>query len=762
MFPWGKEFSGSGNGGGDRLFGLPRFRNASFTSRFPFGTVVLSDRDVPLVVTITGWSPFVPGDSDSASLPVAGVEYAMVNTSSVPLRATLSFHARNFMYVRDSGESGVAALADGFEMWQRPGPDAPWHEGTLRVRCDAPRVTVDNAWFRGGWFDTKTMLWNAIAAGVARDAGIEGDGKGREGGSLYVPVTLKPGEEKVIRVRMCWYVPRSDVCAGYGRHEDLGPDQPRYIPWYAGRFSTMEALDEHWEAGYSTLRRASAAFSECFFDTSLPSSTVEAIAANLTILKSPTVLRQQDGRLWAWEGCCDGWGCCHGSCTHVWNYAQAIAHLFPDLERSLRETEYNENQDEHGHQNFRARLPIGPNDHGFHAAADGQLGGVMKVFREWRISGDTEWLRRLWPKVKLSLNYCIATWDPHHHGVLEEPHHNTYDIEFWGPDGMCTSFYLGALRAASLMAEAMQDPVPLYNELLEKGKKYVEKHLYNGEYFHQKVVWQGLNAADPAAEADKGLMQNYSEEALELLRTEGPKYQYGTGCLSDGVLGDWLAEVCGVGGVLDPAKVRSHLAAVYRYNFKTDLSGHANPQRPTYALNDEAGLLLCSWPRGGALSLPFPYSNEVWTGIEYQVAAHLMLVGASDRGLKVVDAVRDRYDGRTRNPFNEFECGHWYGRALACYGMIQCQSGVRYDAVDRTLYVQTRSRNPVRSFLATASGYGTVVGAAGRAQVKVVHGTIDVRRTVVNGRELSTQSAPRTRARATRRARPKRVKRSPA
>lgn len=173
---------------------------------------------------------------------------------------------------------------------------------------------------------------------------------------------------------------------------------------------------------------------------------MEAVAANLSILKSPTVLRQYDGRLWGWEGSKDAVGSCAGFCTHVWNYAQAICHLFPTLERSLRETEFFENQNAAGHRQFKAALPIRPQAHDFYAAADGQLGGIMKVYRDWRISGDSVWLRHLFPRVKISLDYCIRTWDPRHAGVLEAPHHNTYDIEFWGPDGMCTSFYLWHLK----------------------------------------------------------------------------------------------------------------------------------------------------------------------------------------------------------------------------------------------------------------------------------------------------------------------------
>jgi uncharacterized protein (DUF608 family) len=164
------------------------------------------------------------------------------------------------------------------------------------------------------------------------------------------------------------------------------------------------------------------------------------------------------------------------------------------------------------------------------------LGGIMKVYRDWRISGDTAWLRDLWPKLKASLDYCIATWDPKRKGWLEEPHHNTYDIEFWGPNGMCTSFYLGALRAAVLMGQALGEPVGGYDELFQRGAQRTEKELFDGEYFIQKIQWEGLQAKDPLTAPTK-YFGGYSPEARELLKREGPKYQYGSGCLSDGVLG---------------------------------------------------------------------------------------------------------------------------------------------------------------------------------------------------------------------------------
>ncbi len=273
----------------------------------------------------------------------------------------------------------------------------------------------------------------------------------------------------------------------------------------------------------------------------------------------------------------------------------------------------------------------------------------------------------------------------------------------------------------------------VYVKLREKGKRFMETELYNGEYFYQKIQVAGLNAPNPIEASAKSMGGEYSDEARELLEAEGPKYQYGTGCLSDGVLGAWIAEVCGLSAPLDSEKIKSHLLSIHKHNFKSDLREHANPQRPSFALGKEGGLLLCSWPNGGKLSLPFVYSDEVWTGIEYQVASHLMLMGKTEEGLEIVRACRDRYDGRVRNPFNEYECGHWYARALASYGLLQGLTGVRFDAVDKTLYVDSKVGD-FTSFLSTETGFGTVQLVSGKVSLRVVHGSIPVQKVNVSGK----------------------------
>jgi uncharacterized protein (DUF608 family) len=352
------------------------------------------------------------------------------------------------------------------------------------------------------------MAWNAVKNAEIKS--VPPVDANAPGASLYVPFKLGAGKEKTIRLMMAWYTPDSEYTYGEmgTRKENCDPasgccNSPSdisldkydkdfhgkyYKPWYSSFFKGIHEVIAYWSQHYNDLRKKSSLFKDAFYASTLPAEVMEAVAANLTILKSPTVMRQYDGRLWSFEGCADGGGCCHGSCTHVWNYAQAISHLFPALERSLRNTEFCESQNEEGHQNFRATLPIEQATHNFHSAADGQLGGIMKIYREWRISGDHEWLRKIFPMVKASIDYCIRTWDPREKGIIEEPHHNTYDIEFWGPDGMHTSFYIGALNAFAAMGEFLKKDVTKYKVLASSGKKLLKQNCTTGILYSKNSI----------------------------------------------------------------------------------------------------------------------------------------------------------------------------------------------------------------------------------------------------------------------------------
>jgi uncharacterized protein (DUF608 family) len=745
---FGQRSSGAGAGG--TTYGLPRFNQAEFLARFPFGEVRLHDGGIPVDITITGWSPFIPTDEDNSGLPVGALEYQFTNRSYKAIECVFSYNASNFMKIasasgRDSvGDNHILPMHNGFVLEQDGTEKSPWQQGRFAIFTDATEngAVVDHCWFRGGWWDPISMAWKHIQDGTVQ--GVNPVEKDAPGASLFVPFRLRPGEHHIVRVLMVWYVPDSRLRLGRPmnrpsdsavRDASVELPSPYYKPWYSNRFKNVDEVASYWQTHYNELLEKTSLFRDAFYKSSLPPEVLEAVSANLTILKSPTVLRQYDGRFWGWEGSNDETGSSAGTCTHVWNYAQALCHLFPDMERSIRETEFGEDQDSAGHENYRAALPIRPVAHNYYLpAADGQLGGIMKIYREWRISADSHWLRNLYPKVKVSLDYCIHTWDPRHTGTLEEPHHNTYDIEFWGPDGMCTGIYLGALEAMVRMGGFLGEEVRVYQDLLNRGRVAMQHELYNGRYFFQKIKWEGLTTPNPLSDPRQSLAEDYSPEAAKLLQSEGPKYQYGNGCLSDGVLGAWLARVCGLPAPLDTQKIASHLMAVYTNNFKKDLFYYSNPQRPGFALGHEGGLLLCTWPLGGQLSLPFVYSNEVWSGVEYEVASHLIFCGKVKQGLEIVRTCRNRYDGRIRNPFDEYEAGNWYARAMSSYALLEALTGVRYDAVDEALHVDSKVGD-FTTFLSTATGFGNVVFSKRRVKVDVVYGKIPVEKIVIQNQK---------------------------
>ena len=728
--------------------GMPRFDQAAFCGEYPFGYVLFADDEVPLEVQLTGWSPLVPLDAKVSGLPCAIMEYTLRNPTRKTVECELAYHlshlAEGLGHEKGMRNSVIAGRGVQFTNTD-PANEATFGSASLTVVGHKPVIKA--AWLRApAWsYEPITALWREVSEGRFRaNDGCDKDQDGRNGGSVLVKLKLKPGEEAVVPFVITWYFPNvydspgaiKKPCDCEGKCEKT----PAWQPWYSSQWKDAADVAEFVGTQYESLRARTAAFASALYSSTLPDAAMEAIGFNLAIIKSPTVLRTSQGNLWAWEGCGAAHGCCHGSCSHVWNYAQAIPHLFPELERTFREGELERSLDERGHLTFRAALPEGPTTHDFHAAADGQLGVILKFYRDWQISGDDDWLRRLYPLAKRALDYCISTWDPQSQGALSEPHHNTYDIEFWGPDGMCTSIYCGALEAMALMAEYLEQDsdVKTYRGLAQKSAAFMAKRLFNGEYFFQNVQWKQLQASGQFDKSLADTRASGNEELAQLLQREGPRYQYGKGCLSDGVIGAWMAKLYGVASPQDAALVRKHLKSIFKYNFRDDLFRHACLQRPGYAIGHEGGLILCTWPHGEKPTIPFIYSDEVWTGIEYQVASHMVAEGLVDEGTAIVTAARGRYDGHKRNPFNEYECGSYYARAMASYALLQAYSGFQYSAVTRTLRLDPKTaRRPFRTFYSTASAFGVIEITSKHVRLSVTEGELDVEDLVLSGKTIA-------------------------
>ncbi len=743
-------FDGSGHGNQpglghgvprDTAAGLPHMREARFRGEYPFAWLELADPAMPLAVTLEAYNPFIPLNADDSSLPVAIFRFTLHNRGDRPVAATLAaslcnpigythgrFDGRGLggnvnRYVREGALQGLVMTST------RYGPDDPRY-GSLALTTPWPEVTWQSAWLRAGWFDSLQRFWDEFTPqGLLseRTYGPSEEGKS-DVGTIGLRVRLAPGQSVTLPAYLTWHFPNFQKywhreagggCEGACCREVALPTWKNY---YATRFGDALDVARYVAREEERLREESLRFHDALHRSTLPPYVTEALSSQASILKTTTCLRLTDGTFYAFEGCHADAGCCEGSCTHVWNYAQTLAFLFPDLERSMREADYRYNQHEDGHMGFRLQLPLGSPPSTFHAAADGQMGGILKVYRDWKLCGDTGWLRGLWPQVRKALAYAWKVWDVDRDGVMEGIQHNTYDIEFWGPNPMMGSFYLGALRAAEEMARALgeEEEAREYRRLFESGRQKMEAELYNGEYYEQRINPQ----AHLVAPVD--LSMSFGGQ------TPGdPKYQYGKGCLSDQLIGQWFAHLVGLGYLFDPEHVRRAMQSIFRYNWRSELWEHANCQR-VYALNDEAGLLLCTWPRGGRPTFPFPYSDEVWCGIEYQVASHLIYEGLVDEGLAIVRGLRARHDGIRRNPWNEMECGSHYARSLASWSLLTALSGFRFDLTRGMIGFAPRlEMDEFRTFWSVGTGWGTFSqrrsDAGLEAVLRLEHGSLALR-----------------------------------
>jgi non-lysosomal glucosylceramidase len=682
--------------------GLPRLAGARLRGEYPFAFVKFNDPRLPVQVDLEAFTPFVPLNPDDSGVPCASLTYTVTNTSTESVNLTLVGSIANPVggigydqYGSLSGggvglnvneyrdEAGLRGL---YLYSKRLLPD-DLNYGSLALTTTHPQVTVKPAWLRGAWYDFLQEFWDDLAAdGRLNDLGYDTPSeKGRsDTGSLGLVDTLAPGESRAYRFWLTWHFPnRTNSWANR-------PDAPPAHNHYAVRFRDAWEVARYLLAEWPRLEGETRRFHSALFGGTLPASVVDAVSANIVVLRSPTCFWLDDGRFFGFEGCFDQAGCCEGTCTHVWSYAQTLAYLFPSLEREMRRIEFVVETEADGYMCFRAcktfdesyKWPWG--DKRPDAAADGQMGSIIRAYREWRLSGDRAWLELVWPGVKRALEYARSEWDPDGDGVPDGNQHNTYDISFFGPNPLSGVYFLAGLRAVEELAGVMAEPelAERCRDTYTRGAQRLDELLWNGQYYIQKL--DDVNAH---------------------------KYQFGLGCLSDQLLGQLHARLVGLGDLLPAEHVRTAIKAVFDHNFKRDFTDHVNCQR-TYVLNDEAGLVLCSWPAGGRPRLPFVYSDEVWTGIEYQVAAHLIYEGWVAEGLEIVQAVRDRHDGVRRNPWNEVECGHHYARSLSSWAVLVALSGFQCDlgqGVIRFAPAAAASTEPDRfqSFWSCGRGWGT-------------------------------------------------------
>jgi uncharacterized protein (DUF608 family) len=684
----GVNYSGYGFGPDRYLMsGLPHFKDCAFTGKFPFAEVGFIDTTFPGQVCLRAFNPFIPLNDKDSGLPAAFFEIELANTTREALYYTVCFSAANpyregGKYNRFHREGDVAAVT--LSPREMDGKDIRYGDMTFAA-LGGEDLSYQEYWYRGAWFDNIGIFWRDFTAygGLKNRSYPAEEGAGgrtyEDTASLALRVKAAPGEKRRVRFILSWNQPNN--YNDWNEHEGTRNKDGGFITWknyYAVLFKDSTASAVYALENWDRLEEESRRFSGALFSSNLPEAALDAVSANLAILKSPTVWRLEDGTFYGWEGVMTDRGSCEGSCTHVWNYTYALPFLFPALERSMREADYQYNLREDGGMPFRLQLPLGSGRSGFRPCVDGQMGGLIKVYREWKISGDTSWLRRLWPSVKKSLEFAWSPlnkdrWDIEKSGVITGRQHHTLDMELFGPNAWLEGFYLAALKAASEMAEALGDgDGPVYRDLFEKGKAWADKNLFNGEYYIQRVDLKDKSIVESYNEA-AAIGAYWNDEAGEI------KYQIAGGCGIDQVIAQWHANLCGLGEIFDKAQVRKALGSIYKYNYTPSLRFHFNPCR-IYGLNDEAGTVICEWPEGVYKPVvPVPYSEECMHGFEYQAAIHMIQEGMEKEGLDIVAGVRNRYTGENRNPWNEMECGSDYARSMASWALLLAYSGFSYD-----------------------------------------------------------------------------------
>ena len=692
---------------------LPRFKAARFAAAYPFARVLLADPDLPLEVELRAFNPLVPPDADISGIPIAAFTIVLVNRGQTAVAASAAMCIPNFIGIdgsitqpdwkhdawpvgarrnRNAARSseslhGLFLSSDGVDV-----SSAAW--GTLALATTTSEgVTSRTTWASGGWGSALLDFWDDFAADGRLDPRTAARPIDAPMASLAVALEVPPGETREIPLLLAWHFPNRYTWRPRG--EPPGPDD-RVGNYYAMRYRDAWDVIENEAPRLGDLHRRTARFVRAFIDSDLPPAVKEAALFNLSTLRTQTCFRTADGRFYGFEGSNNRSGCCWGSCTHVWNYEQATPFLFGPLAWSMREIEYAHATDADGLMSFRVTLPLERAREFGKAAADGQMGCVMKAYRDWQLSGDDAALRALWPAIRRSIEFCWIPggWDADRDGVMEGAQHNTMDVEYYGPNPQMGLWYLGALRAAEEMARHLGEAAfaSTCRGLFDRGSAWVDAHLFNGAYYEHRVQ----APSGPEAVAPSLLVGMGAEDVTN------PDYQLGRGCLVDQLVGQYMSHIVGLGYLVDAGHAKTTLASIWKYNRRTDLAGHFNPMR-SFALAGEAALLMASYPHDRPAN-PFPYYGEVMTGFEYTAAVGMLYEGLTQEGLEAIGDIRARYDGRKRNPFDEAECGHHYARAMASWAAVLALTGFHYSAVTGAMTFRAATG---RHFWSTGYAWGT-------------------------------------------------------
>lgn len=701
--------------------GYPHIEIKKFRGEYPFAWIEFHCYKMPLKIQLEAYNPFIPTDPEASGFPAVILRYKIKNISQKPIYVSILWSLLNL--VGFDGDEGLKLPADKpFEVRGKFYNEYKESEhlrgiffgnkdfhkdhpkfGSMMLSTPEKDITYMRHWLRDSWFTSHYNLWNSFKETGRAIESLKKPIRKAEAGAIAISKRIESNMTEFYTFYITWYFPNFvKYWHGLGNENSI-EGKPIWKNYYAHLFEDAFDVANKLVQKENELYQETIRYHDALFSTTIPSYVIDAIASNTSILKTTTCLRLPKGTFYGWEGCSATRGSCEGSCTHVWGYQQALPFLFPSLERSMHDANYKYNfmRPDSGALKFRIQLPLGAKGGQLTPCADGQFGGIMHVYREWKICGKDNWLRKIWPDVRRALEYAWEKWDPDKEGYLNDWQHNTYDVDFYGPNPILTCFYLGALKVGAEMARHLgeNEKADEYLRIHDKGCKWMDEVLFNGDYYEQII----------------------SHKISDV-------YQFGKGCLTDQLLGQQLGRIAGIKNYLKQDNIKKTLSSIFANNWRAMMLEHENGAR-SYATNEEPGTLVCTWPKGEKPKIPFPYADEVWTGSEYQFGIHCLLEGLIREGLTVIKSVRDRYDGYGRNPWDEFECGHHYARAMASYGALIALSGFEFDKSKGFLGFSPKINNEnFKTFWSLDGVWGTFSQNTKVSRIEVLYGSIHIKK----------------------------------
>jgi len=645
------------------------FDDITFKGQMPIADISYRDPSTQLSVELEAMTPYIPLDTDRSSYPATIMKYSFTNNSEQNMDIIAESWSENPVLQGKANQQNAHLFSENFTNETGTG---------FIASCKSIKPTAQMELEKEADFGSFSLFCldkkASVRAQLLHNIPVN---------RLINELTLKPKETKEVTFIVSWYFPNQKALFKK-EHQNLKR-------WYASKYNDAKAVTLDIANSIDELTHLTRLWRDTWYDSTLPHWLLERSIIPTNALQTNTAYRLENGRFWAWEGV----GCCGGTCTHVWHYAQSVGRLFPDLERDLRErTDYGIGFQDNGAIHFRGEY----NDKD---ATDGQAGVILRTYREHQMSPDAAFLKRVWPQAKKAVQFLILqdAQGSMPDGIPEGEQHNTLDAEWFGKVPVLSSLYIAALRAGEEMAHVVGDEefAKVCHEIYQLGETNILK-LFNPEhgFFTQEI-------------------DANHKDAIGI----------GEGCYIDQVMGQWWASQLNLGRLYDGKIIRSALSSLWDYNFCPDMGPFRDSiETPsakgrTYALAGEAGLVMCTWPKGGRQGdwekyWQYGYFQECMTGFEHQVAGHMVWESDEEpefltKGLAIIRSVHDRYHGSKRNPYNEIECSDHYARAMASYGVYLAAAGFESDAPKGHLGFKPRmtDKGNFKSAFTSAQGWGS-------------------------------------------------------